>query len=203
MNKEKIFTLILSSFLLIGCTSNIDVEEENLTLSMIDGGLKLDLFVEDGLKLESSSFEAVKSDLKEQGVENLHPEQITGYFSLGDLSFAFVSQPNSWTPLLEVREWEKEGNTAWSGVLVKQIKGPWEILFVIPEEDFNPLALRLRDQDLLLDVVDDSGAGSGEGQLLRYTYPFKGVSEENLYKWVKEACDGYYVPETYTEESCA
>jgi hypothetical protein len=201
MNKKTLFSLILSAFLLVSCSSNTEVKDNNLTLNMIESGIDLKVYLENGDSLEASSPEIIRAAFEDY--PNLHSEQITAYFTIGDLSFAFVSQPNSWTPLLEVRDWEKEGNTAWSGLLVKHIKGPWEILFEIPEEDFNPLALRVEDEALVLDIVDDSGAGSGEGTLLRYAYPFDGFTEENLYKWMKQKCDGYYVPETYTEKSCS
>lgn len=139
---------------------------------------------------------------------NLLPEQITepnqlsGFYTIGDLTFAIVNQPNTWTALTSVREWEKAGNTAWSGVLVKRPQTDWEILFQVPEDDFNPIAFYLEEQQLVLDLADDAGAGSGEGTLIRYVYPFAGVVDELLYTWVKEACDGYYVPETYAKETC-
>ena len=133
---------------------------------------------------------------------DIHPDQIAVFYSIGDVTFAFIAQPNSWTPLLAVREWEEEGYSTWSGILIKHVKGPWEVFLQVPEEDFNPVALYLEEQQLVLDLADDNGAGSGEGSLIRYVYPFDGVNEELLFEWIKEKCEGYYVPETYTKSTC-
>ena len=132
---------------------------------------------------------------------DIHPEQVTRCFSLDDFTVAFVTQPNSWTALEKVRTWEAEGNVAWSGLLAKTIKGEWEVLYKISDEDFNPVALILEGEQLVLDAADDSGAGSGEGTLQRYVYLFAGVVEELLNTWQKEACTSYYIPETYKYEA--
>ena len=138
-------------------------------------------------------------------VEGVYPEQIGKTFALGEeLSFAFVNQPNDWTPLPSVREAEASGAPAWSGLLIRKAEGPWEVLYKIPDDDFNPVGLTLQEESLMLDAADDSGAGSGEGILQRYVYLFDGVVDELLYTWQKEECNSYYVPETYTAETaCA
>lgn len=151
--------------------------------------------------ITNCSIAAVKLELEREAIEGLHKEQITECYSLDETEYAFVSQPNAWTVLQEVRDWEAEGNEAWSGLLKREAGKDWEIFFEIPEENFNPVGFYLREEDLVLDVADDSGAGSGEGTLLRYSYPFAGVSEENLQQWAKEKCDGYYIPETYAKEN--
>lgn len=152
--------------------------------------------------ITNCSIAAAKLDLQRSPIEGLHVEQITDCYLLDDVEYAFVSQPNAWTLLQEVRDWEAEGNSAWSGLLKKEPGEEWERFLEIHEEDFNPIAFFMREEDLVLDIADDTGAGSGEGKLLRYVYPFAGVTEEALNQWTKERCDGYYVPETYSESTC-
>lgn len=141
--------------------------------------------------------EAAKIAIAESGIEDVHPEQITACYSLADVSFFFVSKPNSWTALPEVRSWESDGNKAWSGLLFKHVEGPVTVFLKIEQDDYNPVGLYLEDEALVLDTADDSGAGSGEGQLLRYVYPFAGVAEDLLYEWANERCTGYYNPDVY------
>lgn len=186
---------------LTACTTQLSPENPSFTnKEWIEGTIKSAL--KEGLELtEWDSAEPCQEEIADSDLSNIHPQQITACYSLTDLTIAFVTQPNTWTALEEVREWEAEGNTAWSGLVAKPIKGEWELLFQIPDEDFNPLALYSTEEGLFLDAVDDSGAGSGEGTLQRYAYLVSGVTDENLYTWQKEACTSYYIPETYTDET--
>ena len=138
-------------------------------------------------------------------IEDMHPDQITGCFAIDDMIFAFVSQPNTWTALTGVREWEAEGHEAWSGLLYSDDGNLFEVFLKISNEDYNPVGFYLQEEALVLDTADDEGAGSGEGNLLRFVYPFAGGADELLYQWAAESCTGYYIPETYSVEdgSCA
>lgn len=149
--------------------------------------------------LESRSVPgSLKMGIEKNGVEEIHPDQITEAFGWADMEFFFVLQPNANVVLESVREWENEGHVAKSGLLTKHVQGDLQWFFQIKEEDFNPVGLYLGRSKLVLDIADDSGAGSGEGKLLRYVYHFAGVDESTLHQWQKaESCEGYYVPETY------
>ncbi|QQR55531.1 hypothetical protein IPG41_03180 [Candidatus Peregrinibacteria bacterium] len=177
---KKIFLLLsLSLLILTGCVNS---EEQSMKLT------------------EHANPEICQEGIKGSELSDVLPEQITRCFSLGDLTLAFVTQPNAWNALPETRVWESEGNIAWSGLLAKPIKGKWELLYKIPDEDFNPVNLILEGEQLILDAADDSGAGSGEGALQRYVYPV-GVADELLKTWQKLKCTGQYIPETYKYEA--
>ncbi len=195
----KILTsLLVLALALSACSSTEPIEtEEPMTLEQTQMDIDFSSYFEEG-NTELTYWPADEVDWAPEGtLSNLHPDQVTDFYSIGDLTFALVTQPNSWTALEAVREWEEAGNTAWSGVLVKRPQTDWEILFQVPEDDFNPVAFYLEEEALVLELADDSGAGSGEGTLIRYVYPFAGVVDELLYTWQKERCDGYYMPEVY------
>jgi hypothetical protein len=183
--------LILLTLILSACSSNTASIQTTIQTA-----------VEEGAKfIEVESCDAMIEDIEKQAVQlNLHPQQIMHCYSLADLSIAFVEQPNTWTALHNVREWEKEGNIAWGGLIIKPMGGTWENFLKI-DEDFNPINLFTTKDSLILDTSDDSGAGSGEGTLQRYSYPAAGVAEENLFQWTKEKCTSYYIPETYNSET--
>ncbi len=197
MNKK--ILLIAGTFLfLTACVAEPIVSElpapnEGLAKTGIDFSAYVD---EDWGKC---GVEEVKSNLEKNPIENLQPDQITDCYSIGDMYFAFVSQPNNWTALSTVRDWESSGNSAWSGLLYQNVNGPFEVFFEIPQENYNPIGLYLEEESLVLDTADDSGAGSGEGKLLTFRYAFTGVVDELLYKWVSEKCSSYYIPENYVK----
>lgn len=178
-------------------------EPEN-TLRNFKDALHLEYSNENDFNLEPCDLDSVgrlKEFFSEEHFRDIHYNQITNCYWLADMRFAFVTQPNANIAMSDVRKWEGDGNIASSGLLIKQIKGEWQWFFRIDKDDFNPVGLYLDlDKDrLVLDIADDSGAGSGEGRLLRYIYPFKGSDKANLYKWQRESsCEGYYVPEKYS-----
>lgn len=203
----KILTsLLVLALTLSACSSPEPIEiEEPTTLEQTQMKINFSDYFEDGYT-ELTYWPVDEVDwAPKTAFSNLLPEQITepnqlsGFYTIGDLTFAMVNQPNSWTALTPVRDWEEAGNTAWSGVLVKRPQTDWEILFQASEDDFNPVGFYLEEEALVLELADDSGAGSGEGTLIRYVYPFAGVVDELLYTWQKEKCDGYYIPELYVD----
>ncbi len=141
--------------------------------------------------LTNCSLAEVKLELEREPIEGVLPEQITECYSYGTVDYAFVTQPNTWTVLQTVRDWEAEGNSAWSGLLKRDAGKDWEIFYQIQDEDFNPVGFYADEEQLVLDAADDNGAGSGEGTLYRYVY---------INEWAREKCDGYYIPETYGED---
>ncbi len=151
--------------------------------------------------LTNCSLAEVKLELEREPIEGLLPDQITQCYSYGTTDYAFVTQPNTWNAMQTVRDWEAEGNSAWSGLLKRDAGKDWEVFYEIQDEDFNPVGFYVQAEQLVLDAADDSGAGSGEGTLYRYVYAFAGVTDENLNKWTRERCDGYYIPESYTEDT--
>ncbi len=206
--KKSLFILSLALLLLNGCAYNVDTitEEPTVYPPMPSNTEWISMTIasaaKDGLEVtELETATPCQEGVAASSLTDVLPEQITRCFSIADLTIAFVSQPNAWTALTETRAWETEGNTAWSGLLAKPIKGEWEVLYKIPDEDFNPVNLILEGEQLILDAADDSGAGSGEGTLQRYVYPTAGVVDELLNTWQKVKCTGYYVPETYMYEA--
>lgn len=197
----KILTsLFVLAFTLTACSSPEPVEiEEPMMLEQTQVDINFSSYFEDGYSELTFVSEEDFDWAPDAPLSNLHPDQVTDFYTTGDLTFAMVNQPNTWTALEAVREWEEAGNTAWSGVLVKRPQTDWEILFQVPEDDFNPVGFYLEEEALVLELADDSGAGSGEGTLIRYIYPFAGVVDELLYTWQKEKCDGYYIPELYVD----
>ncbi len=180
----------LATFFLVGCnpstppapTSETPEESEEVA----------------SLKWPSCSIEGVQDSLELWAADWIFlPEQITACYSFGEQKFAFISQPNAWTALLPVREWEKEGNTAISGVLsIKEGVLP-ELLFQIPDADFNPVGIFGNEEQWTIDAADDSVASSGEGALIRYTHT-NGSTE-----WTSQKCANLYIPETYAPEEAS
>ncbi|MEK9160069.1 MAG: hypothetical protein AAB383_05055 [Patescibacteria group bacterium] len=183
---NKLFSLFLATLLLTACSSETPAPGPIVEEPTVE---PVETLTNDDWT--DCSLAEVQREVEEQLPEKLNPNQITACQKGGDMSYAFVSQPNSWNALQEVRDWEGEGNSAWAGLLSKEEGSEWEVFFTIPDEDFNPVNLFITEESLVLDIVDDSGAGSGEGKLLRYV---------NFGKWVKEKCDEYYIPETYSAD---
>jgi|GEM_PF-3066054 hypothetical protein len=132
-----------------------------------------------------------------------------------EIVFGYVEQPNSSIPL-----WHASGSSAFgaagqadwasvnfAGVIFSRDSGKtWREAFSIPIypfdqtytaegfRPFNPVGMFTENNLLWLDIVDDGGAGSGEGVLVRYSSP-DGV------KWTRTNDCLYFVPESYFELS--
>lgn len=197
--KKSLFILSLALLLLNGCAYNVDTITEEPTESSTP---TLGEFFKMASK-ESAQLVEGPCPSTFPGLDTLNalPEQVTKCYNLMDMSFAFVTQPNSWNALPETRAWEAEGNTAWSGLISYHVEGTWELFTKIAEEDFNPVNLVLGGSDLFLDIADDSGAGSGEGTLNRYVYSLEDPNFTPFYSWMNIGCTGYYIPETYKYEA--
>lgn len=101
--------------------------------------------------------------------------QILNYFQLGDLYFALVMQPSANVVLKTPKDFSvnftgilvsKKGETSWSKLTeIKDIK---------PDDKNNPYYLWTDSKQLLLSIVDQNGAGSGEGVMKLFAFPYSG-----------------------------
>lgn len=140
----------------------------------------------------------------EEGRYSYHPypndvlgsQILTSYEVHGDM-YALVFQPNSNWDLGDLNG--REG--LWHGVM--QSKGgtqPWTKFFTITDPvdltgsssqlKYNPAGVYYENGELFVDIVNDRGAGSGEGQLIRF------VSNDLGQTWARRGCF-YFVPEQY------
>ncbi len=145
--------------------------------------------------------------------DGIDPMQMSQGVSLAEgVAFAFVEQPNLWNPL-----WHASGESAFgkpgdawtavnfAGVLFTRDGGTtWSQTFSIPpvagtaRQDgdltpFNPMGMFLENGSIWLDVVDDGGAGSGEGIDVRY-------SSTDGAAWKRTGCY-YFNPDVYFDVS--
>ncbi len=120
-------------------------------------------------------------------------EQKGATYKLENYIFQFISQPNLNIPLSI-----SSSDIKYKGVLYSKDNGSsWNDLFVIDnpkdykgnEVKYNPVGMFVKDNKLYLDISDDRGAGSGEGNLLRY-------STEDGKIWTRDSCL-YLMPELY------
>lgn len=93
------------------------------------------------------------------------PEQLQRYFRLGDLVFALALRPSMNVPLTLPQNF----TPTFAGLLISVQGAPWQPYLQLNDRDAtaknNPYYLWLEDDALYLTVVDQLGAGSGEGNL--------------------------------------
>ena len=121
---------------------------------------------------------------------NIDRAQIENYFQLGDIYFALVMQP-SMNILLQL---PKGFDTTFTGILISKRGEPqWTNFMEIKDKgndnQNNPYYLWTDSNKLLLSVVDQNGAGSGEGTMKLFTFTSEG--------WKLTEC--YYFGESYDE----
>lgn len=208
LSMKKLLSLFTLVFLLTGCASTATPSPEASQQAPQEASQRseteqrLTELIADGDPMRECTLEWEVSWVNPE-VAGFLPEQMTRCYEIFDVTLGLVSVPNANWALEETRAWEAEGNTAWSGLVLRRTGGAHEVFFKIPDEDFNPVALYLTEESLILDTADDFGAGSGEGVLQRYEYPFAGVADELLYTWQKEKCTSAYIPESYSYETVA
>ncbi len=120
-----------------------------------------------------------------------------GYGLTDDTAFAFVERPTMNKPLVDDQGTAWHGTTTFVGLLFTSDRGQvWRRSFEIPtlnrcsgRETFNPVGLFSEGKKYYLDIADDCGAGSGEGNMIRY-------ASTNGADWKQESCY-YFVPEKY------
>lgn len=95
--------------------------------------------------------------------DDVHPGQIKKYFQLGAISIGLVLRPSVNVTL----NLPAHFTPSFAGLLISEGGTPWrkylEIRDTEPTDKNNPYYLWARDGQLYLSVVDQSGAGSGEG----------------------------------------
>ena len=148
--------------------------------------------IEDIVK-ENKKIEYLK-DFKFQNLPDyVFQEQKGETYKLENYIFQFIRQPNSNTPLSI-----SSSDIKYKGVLYSKDNGSsWSDFFVIDnptdyndnEVKYNPVGMFMKNNKLYLDISDDRGAGSGEGNLLRYY-------TEDGEIWTRDSCL-YLIPELY------
>lgn len=126
------------------------------------------------------------------------PQMRNGYRLTDDAAFALVERRNSNKPLFDDVGNIWYGTTTFAGVLFTPDQGQtWKKSFEIPahlgacedRETFNPVGFFWERGRFYLDIADDCGAGSGEGNTIRY-------STIDGSTWKRESCY-YFIPEAY------
>jgi len=120
---------------------------------------------------------------------NINRNQILNYFQLGNIYFALVMQ-NSMNVVLNT---PKDYTTTFTGILIsKQGESQWTSFTKIKDrksaDKNNPYYLWTDSKQLLLSVVDQNGAGSGEGLMKLFTFTSDG-------SWKLTGC--YFFGKTY------
>ena len=150
----------------------------------------------------TSIADIIKEDKEIKYLEDFNFQNLPDYvfqeqkgetYKLENYIFQFIRQRNLNTPLPI-----SDNNFKWAGVLYSENNGlSWDDFFVIDnpidhngdEVKYNPAGMFVKNNKLYLDISDDRGAGSGEGNLLRY------YTEEGEI-WVRDTCL-YLIPEFY------
>ncbi len=177
---KKIFpiSIILSSILLAGCP------RANINTFQIINTLK------SGASIQEISAPATTLPLP----PDIDQDQIEKYFKLGDILFALALRPSMNAPMMTL---PKGFIPSFSGVLIagKNYK-QWTKLLEIKDKTpgdsskNNPYFLWESGDQLFLSVVDQNGAGSGEGAMKIFTINETGA-------W--ELADCYYFGGSYSD----
>jgi hypothetical protein len=122
--------------------------------------------------------------------DDIHPGQIKKYFQLGTLSIGLVLQP-SMNVMLDL---PNQYVPSFTGLIVSQAGTPWhkylEIRDAERSDKNNPYYLWAQDGQLYLSIVDQVGAGSGEGNMKLVRLAATG-------NW--EVVDCYYFGASYSD----
>jgi hypothetical protein len=124
---------------------------------------------------------------------DINEAQVEKYFQMDDLFFALVLRRSMNVPLFSLPD---DFTPTYAGVLVaQQGQVEWtrwvEIRDSVATDKNNPYYLITDNQRLLLTVVDQNGAGSGEGEMKVFA-----LTETN--DWVLEGC--YYFSSFYSSD---
>lgn len=131
----------------------------------------------------------------------IYVSQLKTARAFGETMYEFVLVPNANYDIPELKNLDEAARAAlWHGVLIGEYGGEkWNKWFQIIDPvdpatkqavKVNPVGIFMKGTAVYLDVVDDRGAGSGEGNLTRLQTKDGGKT------WKTEGCY-YYVPEQY------
>lgn len=176
MRPKFLLILLLPSLVLTGCLSKKDSQRSEADLR------------------STSTSTKTQTPVALDDFDDIHPNQIGDTINVNGDEYALVLQPNINTPLNLPEDFALE----FVGVLKKSGDDKWvkiakveDILNQTSEDSplpkNNPLAIWDEKGALRLAVVDQNGAGSGEGF-------FKVFHFKDARIWVQESC-GYYRPE--------
>ncbi len=186
MNYTRYYTLLFATLItLSGCGTQNQISMSTTTINIPTSTTSTPAAANTQDLLPISNFEAKNLPAE------IQPGQIGPAFSDGKNTYLFIEQPNLNYPLNNI----VKDTISFAGILHSQDNGKsWRIFFSIPEvikvskRPFNPISIFIKDNRLWVDLVDDNGAGSGEGVMARFSY--------NEQKWVKQNCY-YFIPENY------
>lgn len=157
-------------------TSKVDINQEIIKRIQLGQGI-----------IEKNNFQI-------KNIKDVPEERIDKIFQLDDILFAFVMQSNMNYYFDDIGDPELE----FGGVLYSLDGGNvWEKLYIIKDVKegdrlvrHNPINFFNDDLGLYLDIIDDRGAGSGEGNLVRL------FSDDGGKNWNRQDCFSY-IPEEY------
>jgi hypothetical protein len=122
--------------------------------------------------------------------DDIHPGQIKKYFQLGTLSIGLVLQPS----MNFILDLPNQYVPSFTGLIVSQAGTPWHKYLEIRDTERtdknNPYYLWAQEGQLYLSIVDQEGAGSGEGNM-------KLVRLSATGNW--EVVDCYYFGASYSD----
>jgi hypothetical protein len=140
---------------------------------------------------------------KEGAPSDILPKQLGVVFTVGNTRYQLVQIPsmNVYLPGLSETLSNEEIAKLWHGVLIlRPGSSEWEKFYTIAhltDADgplkFNPVGVFEQNSALYIDIVDNRGAGSGEGNLVRLTTTDGGKT------WKQTGCY-YFTPEKYYSE---
>lgn len=132
----------------------------------------------------------------------LHPKQLGMTYSFSGGTVMAVLQSNTWYPIENpgAKEWGDmyyHGPFLFAGFAISFDNGlTWKRLVGSPEYQVadmpsgaNPLGFYVWNGELVADFADSFGAGSGEGNFVRYT-------SKDAVTWKRQACE-YYMFDKY------
>lgn len=141
--------------------------------------------------------EIIADDFKPQTLpDDVDPEQIRSRYAVNGNMYAFAMQNNLnfHVPALA------DKTVSWHGVIRSKDNGQsWEKFFTITDPidvetntrvKYNPVGGFMENSKLYIDIANDRGVGSGEGQLVRFWTANDGQT------WTQEDCY-YFIPERY------
>lgn len=161
-------SIVLASILLTGCIKNDSTESEpkaqpEQKFSLTGNILKNHQAVANMRVIGAGLLDNPNLQLP----YNIDPRQLNKFFSIGEFRLTLALKPSMNVPLLEI---PKNFNPSFAGILVAHIDSsiwtPWiEFIDNNPEESSknNPYYLWADDDEIFLSIVDQNGAGSGEG----------------------------------------